>query len=485
MTADVYSPGLLATVVPMNERRANYQRHFRGLEQRALDALEAGDHSLALSLVRDAANWAWNHHPSQFASAPCESVLTQVGRAHDRSQPRRHTATPERVLHVMTEAYGIGGHTRITTSWMQLDDTREHSVVLTGQETAPIPETLLVASQNQLRDLTGLSDLERLEALSALVSEVDLVILNIHPHDAIAVAACAGARHRARTFFINHADHLLWLGVSAADHILDLRPSAVPVTRTRRCSTDNAATLFPLPLDEPVRDPARGAALAHELGIPSGAPVSASLAEPYKFTDDTGSRFVDLLRTLLRQESSLHHIAVGPGPTTPLWRELSEEFPTRVHLRGITRDYAAVFDAATFFLDSSPFSSITAALEAAAWGLPVLSFVGESVTPLAFDDLGVRPVQARNADSWLRTARTWCREPHLARSAGTTMRLDCLAIHSPTKWVQRLERLLLTPWTLERSREIPAPVAPDAFDDAVDQLARTRQAMAERAARGD
>ena len=447
-------------------------------EELAQAAFVAGDHEMALTHIESGASWSFDHHPGQFASATFERILRDIGECHTVSRvgPPATNVQP-RVLHVLTEAYATGGHTRLTWRWMQLDREREHTVVLTNQVNAPVPEPLIGAADGRVIILEEASRLARMEHLATLLQDFDVIVLNIHPHDAVAVAACAACPKRSRTLLVNHADHVFWIGVGATDQILDLRPSAITITRERRSTTPGISALLPLPLDEPTPDGERGESFRRAREIPLDAPVSMCLADAYKFTDSTGGRFVGLLRRALSRETTLHHVAIGPDTTTPVWRELAAEFPGRLHLLGRTTDYQAAFDAATFFLDSFPFSSITAALEAASWGLPVLTLSPSEITPLALDDAGLEPRRARSDDEWIGALQEWATQPLLARREGGIMQLDTLSFHRPAKWTTKMNQLLRDAWTRPATLDVQEHQDFDAMDDGIEQLGRTRLAL--------
>ncbi len=462
----------------MTTQLATNRAKLVDFERQAVDAFERGDDDLTLARIEEGAIWSWGHHPGRFASSTFEQLLRAVGTRHAVTRTNTGTSsTTLRVLHVLTEAYATGGHTRLTWRWLEHDRTREHTVVITEQIHDPVPDALARAAHGRVFHLDGESRVDRLRNLADMMMGFDLVVLNIHPHDAVVAAACAASTDRPRTFLVNHADHVFWIGASAADQIVELRPSAISITQERRVSSPSVSVLLPLPLDEPSADPVRGQSLRTSLGIPDNAPVSLCLADAYKFTDTSGGRFVGLLRHALTRHTELHHIAIGPNSETPQWRELAHDFPERLHVLGRTPAYHASFDAATFFLDSYPFSSITAALEAACWGLPVLTLGDRGVTPLGFDDAGLVPRRAGSDDEWIATIREWSTHPEIARREGETMRLDTLSFHRPAKWMSRWEALLRTPWQRPRDFTIPEETSFQPMDAGIELLGRTRLEM--------
>ena len=61
-----------------------------------------------------------------------------------------------------------------------------------------------------------------------------MIILHIHCEDVIPVLAFADESGLPPVLFLNHADHLFWLGTSVADLVLNLRDAATDITISRR-----------------------------------------------------------------------------------------------------------------------------------------------------------------------------------------------------------------------------------------------------------
>jgi hypothetical protein len=424
-----------------------------------------------LVYIRDASTWTISHHSGIYASQSFEDHLAAVGRRLCDPSPLRPPGNVEHVLHVLTAGYDVGGHTRVTERWMQFDAERAHTVVMTVQAPEEVPRSLIEASQGRIRFLGGSTLSEKVQSLSRQLSQFDVVVLNIHPDDPIAPSACAGTPMRPRTLLMNHADHLFWIGLCGADDVLDFRPSGDELVRRRRIFDRPTPRLLPLPILDPFQREGSGDDVRHRLGIDPSSPVSLTMANPEKFGPVGRQVLVSLLATLLDRTPELHHLAMGVDDDNPDWRSLKEAHPGRVHLLGRHRNTDGAFRAATMFFDCYPFSSITSALEAASFGLPILSLVDERVGLLGFDDLGLKPHRAHDASSWLACARRWAASGDLARHDGLQARAQCLGTHGRTPWLTSLEDLYASSW--QRSSEplrIATPEDPTTSDVAIERI---------------
>ena len=88
---------------------------FRDLVIRASDCLNKGRYRASARYAKMAAYLACRSHTGLFASPELEQILLGIGRGlkHPTTRKISATAEPTHVLHVLTQAYAIGGHTRL------------------------------------------------------------------------------------------------------------------------------------------------------------------------------------------------------------------------------------------------------------------------------------------------------------------------------------------------------------------------------------
>ena len=132
-------------------------------------------------------------------------------------------------MHLATGLTAIGGHTRMLTHWVRNDPANRHSLVLTRQF-EPVPEAVRDAIDaaggevTQLNLLAG-TILTWAGELQKCMAEADVVVMHVHSMDVIPFLACAGMAAPPPVIFVNHSDHLFWLGVRAVDLVLSTRLS--------------------------------------------------------------------------------------------------------------------------------------------------------------------------------------------------------------------------------------------------------------------
>jgi glycosyltransferase involved in cell wall biosynthesis len=372
---------------------------LRVLEAHAASRLAAGELHSAAAWTQVAAQLAWRNHPGRFAFPVLERVLADLAATLPPMPRSRPAGGPVRhVLHVLTEAYDTGGHTRLAWNWMRRDTARAHHVVLT--QPGAVPPALAEAAAD-VRALHG-DVLDRALALRAAAATADVVVLHVHMHDVV-VPIALGAREDGPdrpvpVVFVDHADHLAWVGTSVADVVTACREPARRVQVERRGIAPERSVLLPVPVDPAPRGQDRAAARA-ALGLGDG-PVLLAVAAAHKFARVTDPSFFDAADAALDAVPAGQLVAVGPSPDSDGWPALAARHRGRVQALGRRSDLGALRDAADVLLDSFPFSSNTSAIEAAVHGLPVVSFApdpeGQGV--LLTHDPGFEDLVVRAAD---------------------------------------------------------------------------------------
>src|SRR5690349_14248836 len=93
-------------------------RASRRLQAFVASRLEGLRGERLLGAAELAGSLGWNLHSGAFAFPEAERALKE---GEDLAAPGGDGALAEdRTLHVLTEAYGVGGHTRLARRWIEL-----------------------------------------------------------------------------------------------------------------------------------------------------------------------------------------------------------------------------------------------------------------------------------------------------------------------------------------------------------------------------
>ena len=333
---------------------------------------DEGDPHAAAAIAQVAGDFACRNHAGVFASPRIERVLAEIGRRH--VAPSASTAPGERsgVLHVLTEGYDTGGHTRLAWRWMLRDGARRPSVALTRQN-SPVPQRLADAAEGRILRMDAAAGLlERARLLREAAAAYEFVVLHVHMFDVVPALAFAEPAGRPPVLAVDHADHLFWLGTGVADVVTACRAPAAELQARRRGIAADRSVLVPVPVDMPERRRDRADA-KRELGLDPARPLIVTVAAPHKYATAERPNFHDAAGAVLEECPEAVLVAIGPDPKDE-WLRAQERHPGRLHAIGLRKNVGDFLEAADLYLDSYPFSSNTSVIEAAAHGVPVLSF---------------------------------------------------------------------------------------------------------------
>lgn len=411
-----------------------------------------------------AAQFAWMSHPGIFASLELEARLSSSWLPNRIGPPVPLRSGPSRVLHVLTQAYRAGGHTRLAWRWMRADRGRKSSVVLTGQGRSPIPRQLsesVAAAGGSLTDLSSSRGglLARATALRRLMADADIIVLHVHPYDTLPILALAAWVDRPPVLFMNHADHVFWLGATVSDVVVNIRASGASLASERRGVEASRLALLPIPIGLPERSPSRMEARV-ALGLDAGEIVALSVAASYKFEPHGALDFIETLIPVLARIPNLTVLAVGPS-AQGRWAAAEARSLGRLRALGVRSDLELLYRAADLYLDSLPLGSLTSLLEAGSHGLPLVTLGGRPGAEILSADLaGLEDVLlvADDRDAYAQSVITLADDRDARIHIGERTRQCVGAVSSGEGWLRQLESVYATALTL-RSEGRPPSVA--------------------------
>ena len=418
---------------------------------RATRAFHLGRLRESAALAQHAASYAWHCHVDIFYSAEIESLLTLLA-AQNSIVSGGHASNQRvhKVLHVLTQAYDIGGHTRLVRRWIEADKGREHHIVITQQNALPVPWQLQLQAEKsggRLRIFDKSTDLLKdAIQLRQFGSDFDIIILHLHPHDVVPHIAWGNLNDHPPIAFLNHADHVFWIGASLADLVINIRQSGLRVSLLRRGIPEERNAILPLPLDDCLPEQSRQDARA-KLSIDNDEFVALTVAAEGKFVPFKCIDFAKVHQPLLEMYDKLRIIIVGPSSSAAYWQQWAKITNGRIQAVGEQADISAYLSAADIYLDSFPFASLTSLLEAALAGVPAVAWHPYPEEALAnvmsIDDPALDGLPLTYSDKAQYIARigellTNAKE---AKSYAQTVRTALLGMHTGDGWRDRLETI--------------------------------------------
>ena len=440
---------------------AENRSKFDGLIENAARAIQRNRFRSAAVSLQSAARFAWYNHPGMFQSANLEALAAQIG---EHLPPLRGMGVELRghVVHVLSQAYAEGGHTRLVWRWIENDASRTNSIVLTGQQGIPVPQHLtdaVRASGGQIISLgeTSSNLLVRAAELRRIAeSGADTLVLHVHPYDVLPSIALVDVP--ARIVFLNHADHVFWVGASIADVVADIRPAGQRLSIAERNTRGSFSAIVPIPLTAP---PASDKALARErLGLAQDAVVVISIASGYKYGASPGHHFIDIHRDFVLANPEAILLVIGPT-SDGRWQDISDETNGRFKAVGMVQGLEDYYSAADIYLDSIPFASLTSLLDAALRGIPVLALSETAANSvLTSNDLSLMDHNVHYSDrqDYIRAVTVLAGQPDERLRQGEVTRRAVVEDHLSPGWNNYLDRIF-EPSTMSSTDALDAPAS--------------------------
>lgn len=399
-----------------------------------------------------AARFAWTDHAGLFASKELEDLISRIRTSVPAAVGRPESAAPGRqvIVHVATQLYGTGGHTQSIARWIREDPLSSHKLVLTRQGMAQIPAKVTAhlpdSSDVLLLDRRPGGLLRRAAALRRFVRAADVVIVHAHPYDVVPALAL-GLEGSPPAVYVNHADHVFWVGTSAATVTMNLRQSGRDLSVSRRGIAPERCMVANRPLE---LSPAGGldgfqrSAARLRLGVADGELLVVSAAAGSKYSAVGQESLIGLFSALIRHRPEMRLLVAGPAAEGQ-WLEAAGASGGRIRALGRLPEVQGLLSVADVYLDSYPFSSLTSLLEAGAHGLPLVTFRGhpEECAVLGSDSPGMvkELFSPATEQEFIETFAALADSPALRAARGTASREAVLAGHSPAAWAETVSAI--------------------------------------------
>ena len=453
---------------------ANFAR-FEAEVRLAETAYANGEFEMVAFYAATASTIATHTHCGIFASPRLERILNSVGRriAGVSGETARNCGpahSHKRVLHVGTELRAVGGLTRMISRWIDADAERINSLILTSHK-GKIPKHLTDAVQRSGGQITRLNQMpggrfEWVCALRRIACEYDVIVCHIHCEDVIPILAFADKVGLPPILFLNHADHLFWLGPSISHMVINLRDSASDLCMSRRGVEPRRNFLLPTIVDPTVRRRTRHDAKM-SLGLNPDSILLLSVARQPKYRSLDGVSFADRHVKLLAKHRQVQLLVIGPGE--PLdWQRAKARVNGRIISLPEQPDPRPFFEAADIYVDSYPFVSATSMMEAGGYGMPLVTIFTfpDEASIFGINHVGLvgTSLVARTFEEYNAILERLVVDPVFREKTGEIVRRAVEKFHEPPGWHAHLEA------AFERAMDLP--VANDEWFTAAEAIER-------------
>lgn len=320
-----------------------------------------------LCMYQFCASSFWHNYSGTFAHYQLEEDLREISN-EIIDYELNNNFQENHILHIMTEAYNTGGHTRVVENWIKATP-HVHSVFL-NNPFSDQPSFLVEAVADKkgsiiINDKNGF--VEKARFLAQIASGFKYVVLHHHPHDILPLISFGTKKFLRPIFFYNHADHVWGCGYSVSDYVIEICEQGVHHSIKYRGIPENKVIFAGIPITLPEKSKW----ISHK-----ESKYIVSMASAYKFKPIENLSFQNFIDRILYTEPNVEYYAIGVSSSDEDWQILQSKYPSRVHLTGVLKkeDAHKLIQRATLYMDSFPLGSTTSLLEAISLGIPVLSF---------------------------------------------------------------------------------------------------------------
>ncbi len=320
-----------------------------------------------LSLISYLSNYYIHNFSGKYSDEFLESELIKVGEQinirYNYDEVKKNT-----ILHVMTKAYSIGGHTAVVNNWIKFDKSKVHSVLLTDSERQEVPKFLI----NTIKESGGkllflknnVSKIDKAKQLLSLSQGYEKIVLSTHMDDIIPIISYSNKQWKTPIYFYNHANFLFSLGISISDLVLCI----CEYDKEKAIKYRGASKTEVLPVPYTVignyevilsKQEAKRY-ISENYNIPIDSKIIISMGSNYKYNKIEGYDFAKFVEKLLSELSgNTYFIIIGADKGSKRWIELNKK--TNGHMIALgyleREEVTKLMKGADLYIDSFPMAS--------------------------------------------------------------------------------------------------------------------------------
>ncbi len=303
-------------------------------------------------------------HTGRFNSGFCNDRIKEIAKlTHEPPKVTKVTKdTKDTVLFIATSLYITGGHTRLMENIADFEKSQGKKIklIITEQVKSQVPLRILQSSIfNEVICLGSQSRIKSVNVLRNYIRNCDKIYNNQDPYDPVPPVAFETSE-RPYTIYINHADHVFWLGAQQSDTILHIRPYGEQLSKHRRSAVSNNIIL-PIRINTHLSSISKTTA-RQQLNIPEDSNVLLTISSHYKLIPNDKYNLFEIIDTLITHDPRLTYFLIGI--TLNEYKALSgKEPPSQVQALGVVEDPTIYKLAANYYIEGMPVVSLTALLD--------------------------------------------------------------------------------------------------------------------------
>ena len=433
---------------------------------RAEQLYQEGAYERVVALAAKLAHQESNDYIGYLSSVRLEQLLVKTGaQLFPEAHYAQKSSQERKVLHIDTQFYNIGGHTKVALSWMENDlRSTSHLLLLDQKETltAPINGTLhLIQEEGWLHQAKALRQFLETHYF-------DVIVLHQHMDDVVPTLALWDIKEATDTLvlFYSHANFRFSLGNIIAHKRLNICEGDVVISERYRYPMPDDVLYFILGDNLP--EPLDATAIqAHKTtwGIEPNQTVFLTIGAAYKYTPFEDLNFFAEWNAFLMDNPEAVLVVIGCDQSDfERFCPQATKAPNLL-LQGLVQDPTAYYQVADYIVDIYPLQTGLGTLNGLYYGLPPILPYRETVMVLGKE---MNKLYPREVEAYLSYTTQAAYFEFIKKEIATGA---YKAWAAPYIQAHIQDQFLLEPWRqqLEALYKAPVPQAPD-FDPTKDVL---------------
>lgn len=321
-----------------------------------------------LLIAKEYGYYCWKNRTGKFSDYEVEEELIKIANKYVKRK-KEEVISNEKTLHILTTALSIGGHTRLVNTWIEFLKSKQDIYLINQKNVPNFLEETLEKTNGKLYVSEKKGILEKAKELYDYSKSYKRIILHIHPDDIVPILAFGGTEIVKKIYYLNHADHTFWYGVTINKCILDLTIEGKNLSQVKRNIINSEVINIPIQNLKTKIDKSKS--IVENYNLPSEAKIIFSMAGEHKYRIvDKNSKysfyyFLEKLIPIL-EKLNIYFFIAGPNSEDKNWKEIILKSNSRVILLGqvCKEEIRKIWKDIDLYIDSFPINSYTCVLEA-------------------------------------------------------------------------------------------------------------------------
>lgn len=356
---------MIVSLKPLTISAVKYQSENNIIRNYLLDYSceleEKKEYDKLLNYISDLAQLETNKYLGYLSSIRMENILQNIAielSVNNKYVEKPKTHNKRKVIHLATEIYSVGGHSRVIKDWMKNDIDSDSHLIITNQ----LPNNNLTETEldfnGKITFIEGKSLKERAENLRTYVLSnfFDVLINHQHMHDVIPSIALWDIINQNDRISImyNHANFHFSLGNLIANKRINFSSGDIEISKSFRYPVEDVHLPFVFEKEKYFeKSEVKNNALKSGLNI-TNEKVLLSIASSYKYAPYKEVNFLKEWNEFLQNNTDIVLIVIGCDEYTFLKYVPNEQLQQNMKLIGVTSEIHDYYSIADYMVDVYP-----------------------------------------------------------------------------------------------------------------------------------